>query len=802
MKNKKIFIFISIFFLICFKSFSKNFEFKASTITFDDNKNIIYGSKNVEILFDNGISISAENFNYDQNKKILKIYDQVKIIDNINEIKIDGEEFFFDENIQIIYSSKKVLAQIENKYQIETGDLKYSILEKVLSSKKLSKMEDDQENKFLFKEFIFDITKKLISSKNLKFVDNQINSYYLKEARVNTTTREIVGKDLRINFNNSLFNNKDNNPRLNGNSIKVSKNLSEINKGIFTTCKKNDDCPPWTLQAKKITHDKQKKSIIYDDALLKLYDLPVFYFPKFFHPDPTVKRQSGFLPPKFSDSSFLGSSFEIPYFKALAINKDMTLKPIFTTNKGLILNTEYREVNKNSNHVIDLSFTDEKFLNKGGNKKRFKNHFFSNSEFDLDIGKYLDSFIELDIQKVSNDIYLKSYDFNSPLIENNTTLHSKLNFTGINDDSSLNISGELYEDLSKPKSDRYEYILPNFDYEKKILTNSNIFRSIDFNSIGSYRQYDTNVSEYKIINDFTFNSDSFIFQNGITSNYNLNFKNLNYDTKNSSNFKKDNDNDLMSTIVYNSSLPLFKDNKFTKKYLTPRFSLRYSPNNYNGSDTENKIINIDNIYSLNRLSSAENVESGYALTIGTDYKIEDINQTEILDLRIAQAFRDETRKDLPNNNNIGDKRSDIIGRVKFFPNEFIDFEYSFSADNNFKSSNYDYLKSNISVNNFVTSFEFLEETNNYGSQGYWKNTSLFKFDKNNSISFEKRRNTKKDIDEYYNLIYRYENDCLVAALKYNKNFYRDAELEPSEELFFSISIIPFGETNSPNLKND
>ena len=107
MKNKKIFIFISIFFLICFKSFSKNFEFKASTITFDDNKNIIYGSKNVEILFDNGISISAENFNYDQNKKILKIYDQVKIIDSINEIKIDGEEFFFNENIQIIYSSKK-----------------------------------------------------------------------------------------------------------------------------------------------------------------------------------------------------------------------------------------------------------------------------------------------------------------------------------------------------------------------------------------------------------------------------------------------------------------------------------------------------------------------------------------------------------------------------------------------------------------------------------------------------------------------------------------------------------------------
>ena len=58
--------------------------------------------------------------------------------------------------------------------------------------------------------------------------------------------------------------------------------------------KKKDKCPPWILQAKKITHDKIKKTIYYEHATLKVYDIPIFYFPKFFHPDPTVKRQSGF----------------------------------------------------------------------------------------------------------------------------------------------------------------------------------------------------------------------------------------------------------------------------------------------------------------------------------------------------------------------------------------------------------------------------------------------------------------------------------------------------------------------------
>ena len=47
------------------------------------------------------------------------------------------------------------------------------------------------------------------------------------------------------------------------------------------------------------------KNINYDNSWLVLYDVPVFYFPKFFHPDPTVKRQSGFLMPSFASSSIM-----------------------------------------------------------------------------------------------------------------------------------------------------------------------------------------------------------------------------------------------------------------------------------------------------------------------------------------------------------------------------------------------------------------------------------------------------------------------------------------------------------------
>ena len=55
--------------------------------------------------------------------------------------------------------------------------------------------------------------------------------------------------------------------------------------------------------------------------------------------------------------------------------------------------------------------------------------------------------------------------------------------------------------------------------------------------------------------------------------------------------------------------------------------------------------------------------------------------------------------------------------------------------------------------------------------------------------------------EFYDLYYSYSNDCLEAAITFNKSYYSDSDLKPEKQLFFSISIIPFGKVNTPNLNN-
>ena len=158
---------------------------------------------------------------------------------------------------------------------------------------------------------------------------------------------------------------------LEGASLSLNKNETIVKKGIFTSCKKNDDCPPWSLQSSEIKHDKVKKTINYKNAWLKIYDKPIIYFPKFFHPDPTVERQSGFLMPSLVNSSTIGNSLRIPYFAAISENKDLTITPRFYTKGDFMIQNEFRQVEKNYQNILDFSF---KNMN-GGNKS----HFFSNS---------------------------------------------------------------------------------------------------------------------------------------------------------------------------------------------------------------------------------------------------------------------------------------------------------------------------------------------------------------------------------------------------------------------------------------
>ena len=152
-------------------------------------------------------------------------------------------------------------------------------------------------------------------------------------------------------------------------------NLMIFRKGVYTACEpcaKHPERPPlWQVKASRIIQDNTEKTIYYENARLEFYGVPVAYMPFFSHPDPTVKRKSGFLTPSYLQSDAIGFGVTTPYFWNLAPDYDLTLSPTFLTRQGLLMQTEWRQRLLSGSYSIQLAGIfqlDKEAFSEGGNE--------------------------------------------------------------------------------------------------------------------------------------------------------------------------------------------------------------------------------------------------------------------------------------------------------------------------------------------------------------------------------------------------------------------------------------------------
>ena len=168
----------------------------------------------------------------------------------------------------------------------------------MLSSKKKTKINDNNNNHYSLDTFNYSIKEKKLKGENILMVTNfnlpKSDKLFFKNGFFNLDNNEFIASDTKILLHPDLFGKENNNPRIYGSSSNSKEGITTLNKAVFTSCKiREDNCPPWSISAEEIKNDKNKKQLIYYSATLKVYDFPILYFPKFFHPDPSVKRQSG-----------------------------------------------------------------------------------------------------------------------------------------------------------------------------------------------------------------------------------------------------------------------------------------------------------------------------------------------------------------------------------------------------------------------------------------------------------------------------------------------------------------------------
>ena len=760
------FVFFVLFFLTIESKSNELFEIKAKKVEYNNTQDLIIAKGNANATHSSGKKIFADKILYFKSKNLIKTLNNSKFIDANNTLTADN--FIYDTKSKVIEAKNNVI------------------------------LIDKDKNKFYFDSFIFNESSSKGKGVNIKAKISDGSYLISKEGALDN-------KEEKINLNSAKY----------------------------TTCSKiknNKDeyCPSWSLNSKQIIHDKKNKKIIHKHAVLKLKKIPVLYSPYISHPDPSVKRQSGFLPPIIKTLSNIGRTIQTPYYWAINDDKDITITPTYYFDEHDLIKASYRQAFQNGFLNIENGYSKGyRDLNKTGRTKGSRNYLFAEYIGEKKNLIFEDNQINFKIQRVSQQNFIRVNKINTLLFkEDIRTLENSFNISSIEQNKRFGVKVGIFENLDILDTGKYTYYLPDgvFSYNKKFKNfNSNT------NSYFQGKKFSKDQKQIKIRNNILIDSNQKIFKkNGIGSKVKLALYNNNIHNDNVTNQKNNSNIDNYFTIALDNTLPLGKFSKNSYQILTPRVFIKYTSGKMQNAYNNEKILNHSDIFSMNRTNDLDTPETGATLGHGFDYVFhknkENTNTTQtVTNFGLGQVLRKDEESLMPNKSSLNNSSSDIVGYLKYnlygdkidlkvpneekinfinnFKNNHLSINYNFNMENDFSEMINNNLTLSGSYNKFYTSLQFEEKNNHVGSNRSGSLNFKKLINDNYYFNFESKKNLKTDSSEYLRFGLNFENDCIVTSLTLSRDFYFDKDISSSKTIVFGIMIKPFADNFAPDLSD-
>ncbi|MFV2092995.1 MAG: LPS-assembly protein LptD, partial [Hyphomicrobiales bacterium] len=247
-------------------------------------------------------------------------------------------------------------------------------------------------------------------------------------------------------------------------------NVTEFDDAVYTACKRCAEHPErpvaWQIRAVKVRYSQKEKLVEYEDVTFEVFGVPVAYLPYFSHPDPSVKKKSGFLMPSFVSSDFLGFGVRTPYFWNLAPDYDITFRPLVTSKQGVLFDAEWRQRLENGYYTFRPTFIWQADPpDEAPGNTRFRGSIQTKGRFD--INQYWKW--GWDATLTTDDTYLRRYDLNSA-----SDLVSTGFLTGLSERNYFSLRAYRFEGLlSTDDDDATPLVLPvidhNYNFEQPVL---------------------------------------------------------------------------------------------------------------------------------------------------------------------------------------------------------------------------------------------------------------------------------------------------------------------------------------------
>lgn len=572
-------------------------------------------------------------------------------------------------------------------------------------------------------------------------------------------------------------------------------NVTEMDRVVYSPCepcKKDPSRPPlWQLKAMKVVHDQTDQSLEYKDAWLEFAGVPVMYTPYFSHPDPTVKRRSGFLPASFGGSTDLGFILRTPYYWNIAPERDATLTPIFTGERSVGMSVNYRQLGRVGELKTDGSGTYDSGDLSG--------HIKAKGRADID-STWRWGF---DANATSNDTYMRRYGF-----QTDSVLQSRLYTEGFRQRNYAQVSAVGFQDLrSDANPDTTPLVLPMAEFHHVGTPNRHGLRSeLDASAVALTRSKGEDTRRVSLGGGWVL---PYIGPSGDVYALSARLRGDLYHVNGISRTGKSDYSGVSGRLYPEAKLewryPLVRDRGSIYQVVEPIAAFVISP--YGGNpdtipneDSQDFEFDDTNLFSASRFSGYDQVEGGPRVNYGMKWGVYGANGGSTT-LVIGQSARYRDDDTFSTGSGLDGHFSDIVGALHVSPGKNLDLQYR----TRMSYESFDPRRNEVRLNagpalfNVNANYVFYDRYENSEYPG--REELTLGVQSQMSRFWRSQLTSVRDLDDdggqrLVNLSLTYEDECLTFATELSRSFYLDRDLKPADAVMFRLTFKTLGEVTS------
>lgn len=588
-------------------------------------------------------------------------------------------------------------------------------------------------------------------------------------------------------------------------ALRPTQDRIEMAKAVYSPCKvciENPDRPLlWQIKANRIIHLRDQQEVIYRDAVLEVFGFPIAYTPYFRHADPTVRRKTGFLSPRFGSSSDLGATLQVPYFWAIDERRDLTVAPIISSAEGLIMAGEYRAATENGGYEISGSATYADKRNDddariGG--QEYRGHLFGEGHFDLDETWRWG----VEVARTTDDTYLKRYKFSDV-----DTLTSSLYIEGFRDRNYAAARSYAFQglDIGDDKGTT-PFVMPLLDYGYVGEPFTGVTFNFDANAVSLYRTDGNDTRRLSLDGSVRF---PWVHDSGnvftLTSALHLDAYWLNdYVNPNRPDISSNNETEIRAVpmVALDWRYPLVRQAGSVRQIIEPVAQVILTPYGANPSSIPNEdsqSIEFDdtNLFSFNRFAGFDRVESGPRVNLGIKGAAYGENGGYITAVA-GQVFRLNDDDTFAQQTGLDDNRSDYVTGLTWVPSGYLDLTHRMRVDQNKFTIQRQEIYVSVGPKNLRFSGTYAKIDKDLTVSDLVDREEIYTtvkwlINENWSLSADNRRDlTGEGSQIRTSASLAYQDECIGFNLTFERDFTRDRDVEPSTSVNFRIVLKNLG----------